>query len=252
MGSPETDLTSTIAEQLSRPVADLTPARVFEGHIDGSYRTSTLLELQAAQALARRAVTVPLDLTLPALAPLRLRFGLYEVSTLAGSVQEHVANPTLGRRLSESALATIREHSLESASPKVQLVIGDGLSAAAVHTQVPALLPKLVEGAQARAWQVATPLVVHHCRVGALGDIGPASGADLVILLIGERPGLATAESLSAYLQYRPQPGETDANRNVISNIHAGGLSTELATARILQLTAAILAATTSGVTLAT
>ena len=103
--------------------------------------------------------------------------------------------------------------------------IGDGLSVPAVSRQVPALLPLLYAGAAARGWKTGRAFVVRYCRVGILNEIGELLDARVVVLLIGERPGLATAESLSAYLAYRPRQGHTDSNRNLISNIHARGVT---------------------------
>jgi ethanolamine ammonia-lyase small subunit len=89
--------------------------------------------------------------------------------------------------------------------------------------------------------------VVRYCRVGILNEIGELLDPRVAILLIGERPGLATAESLSAYMAYRPKAPDTDANRNLISNIHARGVSTEQAAQRILNLAALMMKTNTSG-----
>jgi ethanolamine ammonia-lyase small subunit len=242
-------LDAELARFLGRPLAEMTPARVFTGNIGGAYSTSTLLGLVADQAVARHAVKLPLDLTQPGVAELIERYGVYEVRSAAPDLATHLADPTRGRRLSDKARETVRTASSPRLrSPSLQLVIGDGLSAAAVHAQVPALLPCLIAGARERGWQLGRPFAVRFCRVGALGDVGALTGADVVVLLIGERPGLGTSESLSAYLEWRPDPAHTDADRNVISNIHARGLQTEPAAARILALVEAIFAAGASGI----
>src|SRR5262249_18319064 len=93
--------------------------------------------------------------------------------------------------------------------------------------------PLLEEEAHKRSWRFGQPFCVRYCRVGILNEIGELLKPAVAVLLIGERPGLATAESLSAYMAYRPQPGHTDAQRNLISNIHGRGLSCETAAARI-------------------
>jgi ethanolamine ammonia-lyase small subunit len=142
--------------------------------------------------------------------------------------------PDLGRVLaSESRDEVLR---LCPKSVDLQIVVGDGLSAAALAAQVPALLPLLAEGAGTRGWSFGRPLVVRYCRVGVLNDIGELLDPAVVVLLIGERPGLATAESLSAYMAYRPRPGHTDAQRNLISNIHARGVTPAESAPRILAL----------------
>jgi ethanolamine ammonia-lyase small subunit len=129
----------------------------------------------------------------------------------------------------------------------LQLVIGDGLSVTAVAAQVPALLPLLVKGAEARGWKGGQPFVVRHCRVGLLNHIGELLQPQVVVLLVGERPGLATAESLSAYMAYRPRNGHSDAQRNLISNIHARGVSAVAAAQRILNLAAQMMRVQQSG-----
>ena len=117
----------------------------------------------------------------------------------------------------------------------------------AVAAQVPALLPLLDEGARARAWTVGNPFLIRHCRVGVLNEIGELLAPKVAVLLIGERPGLATAESLSAYMAYQPRAADTDANRNLISNIHSRGLSPQTAAERILSLAAQMMAQRMSG-----
>jgi len=117
----------------------------------------------------------------------------------------------------------------------------------AVALQVPQLLPLLCEGAKARGWSIGQIFVIRHCRVGILNEIGELLAPEVAVLLIGERPGLATADSLSAYMAYRPKATDTDANRNLISNIHARGVSTGQATQRILNLAASMLKTQQSG-----
>jgi len=91
------------------------------------------------------------------------------------------------------------------------------------------------------------PFVVRHCRVGIMNHIGALLAPSTVVLLIGERPGLATAESLSAYLAYSPRPGHTDADRNLVSNIHARGVPVAKAATRILNLVGQMIEERTSG-----
>ena len=130
----------------------------------------------------------------------------------------------------------------------LQVVIGDGLSAAAVRAQVPRLLPFLEEESRARGWSFGRPFVIRYCRVGALNEIGELLDPTVAVLLIGERPGLATADSLSAYMAYRPRPGHSDAQRNLISNIHARGITPEAAARRIMNLAAKMRQCGASGV----
>jgi len=212
----------------------LTPARVLLGRAGSSYRTSTMLQLRADHAAARDALHERLELADPAMATIVERFELFEVATQAATFAEHLARPDLGRRLDQAAIDRISTECPHGVD--LQIVIGDGLSSAAVRTQVPELLPLLVEAAEARGLSSGRPFFVRNCRVGVLNDIGDATAAEVVVLLVGERPGLATAESLSAYLAFRPTAGDTDADRNLISNIHAGGVSAPDATRRIMGL----------------
>ena len=107
--------------------------------------------------------------------------------------------------------------------------------------------PCLHEGARARGWTVGQTFAIRHCRVGILNEIGELLAPKVAMLLIGERPGLATAESLSAYMAYRPGAAHTDANRNLISNIHSRGLSPQAAAGRILNLAAKMISEQASG-----
>jgi ethanolamine ammonia-lyase small subunit len=223
-----------------------TPARLWTGRAGVSYRTGTALELRRDHAAAVDAVHAELDLIRDLGADLVRHFGLFEVPTAAASKADYLSRPDLGRRLNSDANDLLWKRCPRGAG--LQVVIGDGLSATAVAAQVPALLPVLLDAAANRGWQIGQPFVVRHCRVGVLNDIGEQLDPQVVVLLIGERPGLATAESLSAYLAYRPRPGDTDARRNLISNIHSAGVSHEEAVERILGLAAQLRDQQRSGV----
>ena len=136
------------------------------------------------------------------------------------------------------------------ASEQLRIAVGDGLSVAAICAQVPRLLPLLHEESGVRGWSVRQTVVIHHCRVGILNEIGELLNPTVAVLLIGERPGLATAESLSAYMAHCPRQHQSDANRNLISNIHSRGVSTADAVVRILNLAARMMSARVSGSTL--
>jgi ethanolamine ammonia-lyase small subunit len=112
------------------------------------------------------------------------------------------------------------------------------------------LLPLLAQHVHERGWRLGRPFVIRYCRVGVLNDIGPLLDPAVVVLLIGERPGLATAASLSAYMAYRPRPGDTDAQRNLISNIHERGVNPEAAARRIVALAVQMRLHQKSGVTI--
>jgi ethanolamine ammonia-lyase small subunit len=211
-----------------------TPARVLVGRSGPGYRTATWLQLREDHASARDAVQAEVDLLKDFGAERIARHQLFVVQSQANSKAEFLQRPDLGRRFSEETRQVIQSHCPKGAD--LQVVIGDGLSATAVATQAPELLDRLHERAIEHGWTFGRPFLVRYCRVGAMNEIGDLLASGIVLLLIGERPGLATAESLSAYLAYRPRTGDTDAQRNLISNIHKRGVSIEEATHRILAM----------------
>jgi ethanolamine ammonia-lyase small subunit len=225
-----------------RVLCERTPARILVGRAGPAYRTSTQLALRQDHAAALDAVHAEVHLA-PEFVE---RYGLFEVSSCASSKNEYLLRPDLGRRLSEQARMEMQRQCPRGTD--LQVVIGDGLSAAAVVRQVPALLPLLERKAKERGWSFGRPFLVRYCRVGVLNDIGGLLDSAVVVLLIGERPGLATAESLSAYMAYRPRPGHTDAQRNLVSNIHERGVPHEAAAQRIAALAEKMRAMQTSGV----
>jgi ethanolamine ammonia-lyase small subunit len=227
-------------------IRERTPARLLVGRAGSSYRTATQLELRRDHAAARDAVATEIDLQRDLGAKIVQRFRLFEVRSRAGSKEEYLRRPDLGRRLDEAARELIRHECPRNCA--LQVVVGDGLSAAAVATQVPGLVPLLEAGARSRQWSFGRPFFIRHCRVGVLNEIGELLDPEAVVLLIGERPGLATAESLSAYMAYRPRHGHRDAQRNLISNIHARGVSQEEAARRILALAEQMRHCQTSGI----
>jgi len=222
-----------------------TPARIFVGRAGAAYRTSTQLELREAHAAARDAVRAELDMESAFGAAFIEQWDLFEVCTQARSKDEYLQRPELGRRLNEESRREVVKRCPQGCD--IQIAIGDGLSVTAVAAQVPSLLPLLHEGTRARGWSVGHTFVIRHCRVGILNEIGELLDARVVILLIGERPGLATAESLSAYMAYEPRMDHTDANRNLISNIHARGLKPQPAADRILNIAAQMMKLRISG-----
>jgi len=231
--------------EIIKKVRAQTPARLLAGRSGAAYRTNTQLELREAHAAARDAVRTELDEVAGLGADFARNWNLFEVSSQAATKEEYLLRPDLGRHLNKLS----REEVIKSCTTgnDLQIVIGDGLSVTAVAAQVPPLLPLLTEGAKLRGWSIGRIFAIRHCRVGMLNEIGELLNPQVVVLLIGERPGLATAESLSAYMAYQPRATHTDANRNLISNIHASGVTTVQAAGRILNLAAAIMKAKTSG-----
>ncbi|HTR46495.1 MAG TPA: ethanolamine ammonia-lyase subunit EutC [Verrucomicrobiae bacterium] len=230
---------------LVRDIRSRTPARILEGRAGAAYRTGTQLALREAHAAARDAVRDELDLNAAFGVEFVERWELHEFHTRARTKDEYLLRPDLGRQFDDESRAHLVANRTRGSD--LQIAIGDGLSVAAVAEQVPPLLPLLFDGAKARGWSLGRPFVIRHCRVGILNDIGEMLAPQVAVLLIGERPGLATATSLSAYMAFRPAKSHTDADRNLISNIHARGVGAAEAAQRILNLASQMMAAGTSG-----
>src|SRR5262249_10216514 len=225
-----------------------TPARVLVERTGAAYLTATQLELREAHAAARDAVRTEFDLERDMGREFVNRWKLFAVSTQATTKDEFLLRPDRGRQLGREGRQLVLR--LCQPRPDLQIVIGDGLSVTAVRTQVPRLLPLIVERARLQGWVVGQSFAIRYCRVGVMNGVGELLRPNVVVLLIGERPGLATAESLSAYMTFQPGPGHSDAQRNLISNIHARGVSCEAAAARIAGLAGQMLARRISGVAL--
>lgn len=193
-----------------------TTARVGVGRAGPRYNTASLLLFQGDHAITQDALYRDVD------PKLLSELGLFIVETrITGGKQEYLLRPDLGRQLSDEAKRTIRERCIKN--PTLQVVVGDGLSAAAIEANLRQILPVIKQGAQAAGLSLGTPFFIKHCRVGVMNDIGELLQPEVLILLIGERPGLGRAESMSAYMAYRPKAGDTDADRDVICNIFDGG-----------------------------
>jgi ethanolamine ammonia-lyase small subunit len=242
-GSPPASLDSaSFLEQ----VRSMTPARILVGRAGAAYKTATWLKLRADHAFAKDAVFAEIDLVADLGDAFVAEWNLFEVGTLAQTKNDFLLRPELGRSLSATARTELSNRCVPCAD--LQVVIADGLSATAVRTQVPTLLPLLSQQAAQRGWKFGQPFLIRHARVGVLNDIGETLDPAVVVLLIGERPGLATAQSLSAYMAFKPRAGHDDSRRNLISNIHARGVPPDQAADRIARLAEQMLALKTSGV----
>ena len=193
-----------------------TTARIGVGRAGPRYNTASLLLFQGDHAVTQDALYRDID------AKLLNEFGLFTVqSNITGGKEQFLLRPDLGRQLSDEAKRTISEKCVKN--PNVQLVIGDGLSAAAIEANLRQIFPVIKQGVQAAGLTFGTPFHIKYCRVGVMNDIGETIKPDVVILLIGERPGLGRAESMSAYMGYKPKYGESDADRDVVCNIFENG-----------------------------
>jgi ethanolamine ammonia-lyase small subunit len=241
-----------LAPQISWPemidkIRARTPARIFVNR-GAFYSTKMQQDLRSAHADAVDAVWSEFDLRKTFPADFVAQWELFQVSSQAESKSQFLLRPDLGRKLNDGAKVLIARQCPKECD--LQIVIGDGLSAAALSEQVPALFPHLAQKVRANGWSLGRTFAVRYCRVGIMNDIGELLAPGVLVLLIGERPGLATAASLSAYMAYRPGPGQTDANRNLISNIHPRGVPVEEAAARIIQIASRMFAQQRSGTAL--
>ncbi|WP_293905144.1 ethanolamine ammonia-lyase subunit EutC [Phenylobacterium sp.] len=204
-------------------LARLTPARIALGRTGASLPTREVLAFALAHAQARDAVTTPFDSARTAHDIEALGFRTLEATSQAVDRATYLRRPDLGRRLSE----TSRQRLAQAAKAPCDLavVVADGLSSTAVHAHAAALLGALQPVIDAANWRVGPIVVASQARV-ALGDeVGEILQARLVILLVGERPGLSSPDSLGAYITFAPRVGRTDAERNCVSNIRGAGLS---------------------------
>lgn len=233
--------------EIVRKIRERTPARIFVKR-GSSYGTKMELELRGARANAVDAVWFEFNMEKDLPADFVSNSGLFQVSSQAETKSQYLLRPDLGRKLSDAGRELVLQRCVKA--PALQIVIGDGLSGAAVSEQVPVLFPLLQQRARANGWSIGSTFVVRHCRVGVVNDIGDLLSPRVILLLIGERPGLATAASLSAYMAFRPRSGHTDADRNVISNIHSRGLNVADAADRITNLAEQMMRQTRSGTTL--
>ena len=203
-----------------------TPARIALGRTGNSLPTKELLEFSAAHAMARDAVHTPFDAQSIAEQLTAAKLESIQVHSAATDRTTYLRRPDLGRKLDEPSRTRLAELKLP-AKPELVFIIADGLSAIAPQRYaVPVIQAAfdLLEG-----WQIGPIIIAEQARV-ALGDeIGELLGAEITVMLIGERPGLSAPDSLGIYLTYAPKPGRTDAERNCISNVREEGTSPEQA-----------------------
>jgi len=193
-----------------------TTARIGVGRAGPRYSTGSLLLFQGDHAITQDALYRDVD------QKLLDEFSLFTVQTkITGGKQEYLLRPDLGRLLNDDAKRIINEKCQKNVN--VQLVVGDGLSAAAIEANLRQIFPVIKQGVQAAGLTLGTPFFIKYARVGVMNDVGELIKPDVVILLIGERPGLGRAESMSAYMGYKPKYGDTDADRDVVCNIFENG-----------------------------
>jgi ethanolamine ammonia-lyase small subunit len=224
---------------------DLTPARVGLGRAGASLPTEALLSFTLDHARARDAVHAAFDA--PAIVTGLHGLGLEAVEVLSRARErtDYLRRPDLGRALDEASQHLLAGH---GGGCRLAIVIADGLSPAAVNAHAVPLVRSLVPRLAIDGIEIGRAVVARGARV-ALGDeIGAILGARMIVMLIGERPGLSASDSLGAYLTFAPKIGRTDAERNCVSNIHGAGLGYDEAAFRIAWLVREGLARGVTGV----
>ncbi|MHC5227400.1 ethanolamine ammonia-lyase subunit EutC [Enterococcus sp. LJL99] len=221
-----------------------TPARLGLWRSGPRYKTQSMLRFRADHAAAQDAVFsyVSDDLI--------KEMNFVDVATKCRDKDEYVTRPDLGRQFDEENTAKIKNK--VKPKQKVQIIVGDGLSSAAIEANIKEILPSIKQGLKMFGLDYDDDSVVFikHARVPAMDQIGELTDAEVVCYLIGERPGLVTAESMSAYLAYKPTVGMPEARRTVISNIHKGGTPAVEAGAYIAELIHKMLEHKKSGIDL--
>lgn len=224
-----------------------TPARIAIGRAGVSLPTREVLSFALAHARARDAVHARLDRADMACRLGQLGLASFEIDSQAPDRHAYLRRPDLGRKL-DAGSRELLQATRQGARFDLAIMIGDGLSAIGVKANAPALLEALIPQLTAQGLRPGPIAIAQGARV-ALGDeVGELMGAKLVVVLIGERPGLSAADSLGVYLTYAPRPGRTDAERNCISNIRTGGLVPVAAAANLSWLIKAALAMQLTGV----
>ena len=223
-------------------ILSATPARVAVGRAGTRYCTNTMLRFRADHAAAKDAVLSDVD------PELLRRLGLFEIASRAPDKATFLQRPDLGRALSDEARAELGKRI--GKPPRLVVIYGDGLSAAALNQHLPEFHAALVAALAARGLAHAPAFFVRRSRVKIMDEIARLTHAEAALFVCGERPGLGFADSLSAYFIYQPAAGATDADREVISNINPRGRPPAEAARDVAAALERVLAAKKSGVVL--
>ena len=227
-------------EEAFRRLKEKTPARLGSGRAGARYKTLTMLRFRADHAAAKDAVFS------------QVRSDYAEAHQLIGlqtkcvDKDQYLTRPDLGRCFDEENQKKLK--AAIPAAPRVQIVVGDGLSSAAIMANAADCMAAIRDGLKVRGIETGTGVFVRYCRVGAGDAVGDVTGCDLVCVLVGERPGLVTDKSMSAYITYKPHTGISESARTVVSNIHAQGTPAVEAGAHVAELIEKILKKKVSGV----
>mgnify|MGYP001591148507 CR=1 FL=1 len=223
-----------------RALVSAQPARIAVGRAGTRYRTNTLLRFRADHAAAKDAVESEVD------PQLLTKLGIFEVTTRATDKRHFLQRPDAGRALSAEARAEILRRCPRG--PRLLVMYGDGLSAAAISAHLETYHRALVKELAAAGIAPASPFFIRRSRVKVMDEAARLVDAEAALFVCGERPGLGYSDSLSAYYIYRPGEGATDANREVISNINPRGVPPERAATATVGAIQRILADRRSGI----
>lgn len=215
------------------------PCRLGIGKAGARYKTDPSLQFRAAHSAAQDAVFSDVDQEFID------NMGLFSISSQCDNKDTYLTRPDLGRKLNDDAVKTIKEKC--KMNPTVQVYVSDGLSSAAVAANIGDVLPAIEQGLKSYGISIGTPFFLKYGRVGAMDQISEITGADVTCVLIGERPGLITAKSMSAYIAYKATVGMPEARRTVVSNIHSEGTIPAEAGAHIAEIIKKILDSKASG-----
>jgi ethanolamine ammonia-lyase small subunit len=230
------------AGRYAEQAAAHTTALLGIGHVGTRYATDVVLQFQAELAVAHEAVAAVLP------EGWAQSHGLLELRSRVSGHREFLLRPDLGRRLSDESIALLKDKARRNVD--VQPILADGLSAVACMGSGLELLRAFTAACEARGLTTGTPMCARFARVWLEDEIGEVVHATVAAILLGERPGLGTGDGLSAYVVHNPRVGNTDSDRNMMSNIHARGTAPDHAAKRLALLVGAMLEQGTSGVKL--
>lgn len=228
--------------ELVRRLKSKTNARLGIGHAGDRLKTEVMLKFRADHAIAQDAVWTDIDESLVD------ELGFYKVQTLVQDKEEYVRRPDLGRSFSVATLEAIKRDCVNA--PDVQLIVADGLSGFAINANLRDMYAILMDGFEEKGYTVGTPIFVRYSRVATMDKISDVLKAKVTIQLIGERPGLATGESMSVYMAYESSATKPESQRTVISNIYQNGIPPLEAGAQVVHLTELMMKKKKSGIDL--
>lgn len=219
-----------------------TPARIGLWRVGARYKTEPWLRFRADLAAAKDAVMKDVDPTFIE------ELGLFTVQTLVRNKDEYLTRPDLGRKLSEEAKEKILKECPKS--PQVQLIVVDGLSSTAIEANARDFIPSFMQALKGYGLTIGKPFFIKYGRVAVMDEVGELLQPEVIVELVGERPGLVTAKSMSAYMCYKPNKNTIESDRMLVSNIHDKGLPPAEAGAHVASIVKKIYDAKASGVKL--